>query len=96
MGSGARRRGETSSGAVSRTPALAVPPATASYVNQASGEVKETVAYSEVRYTGNDLLVVDSTPAGYRRGTSKLLVRGLNEDGQELDNFTLARTSRFF
>lgn len=43
-----------------------------------------------------DLLVVDSAPAGYPGGTSKLLVRGLNEDGQELDNFTLARTSKFF
>jgi hypothetical protein len=40
--------------------------------------------------------VVDSAPANYRGGTSKLIVRGLNEDGQELDNFTLARRSKSF
>ena len=50
----------------------------------------------EVRYTGYNLLVVDSAPASYPGGTSKLTVRGLNEDGQELDNFTLARKSRSF
>jgi Purple acid Phosphatase, N-terminal domain/Calcineurin-like phosphoesterase len=67
--------------------------AISSYVNEKSGEVKETVSYSEVRYTGYNLLVIDSTPASHRGGTSKLLVRGLNENGQELDNFTLARKS---
>jgi hypothetical protein len=40
--------------------------------------------------------VIDSTPASYRGGTSKLAVRGLNEDGQELDNFALARKSKLF
>jgi hypothetical protein len=66
------------------------------YVNESSGEVAETVSWSEVRYTGYNLLVVDSVPASHPGGTSKLAVRGLNEDGQELDNFTLARKSRFF
>jgi hypothetical protein len=67
-----------------------------SYVNEASGEVAQTVTWSQVRYTGYNLLVADSTPASYPGGTSKLVVRGLNEDGQELDNFTLARTSKAF
>jgi hypothetical protein len=40
--------------------------------------------------------VIDSTPAGYAGGTSTLAVRGLNEDGQELDSFTLARKTRFY
>ena len=67
-----------------------------SYVNEASGEVAETVTWSEVRYTGYNLLVVDAAPASFPGGTAKLAVRGLNEDGQELDNFTLARKSRLF
>jgi len=62
-----------------------------SYVNEANGATpSETVTYSQVRYTGYCLLVVDSTPAGHG-GTSTLLVRGLNEDGVELDRVTLAR-----
>ncbi|HEY6788373.1 MAG TPA: phosphoesterase, partial [Trebonia sp.] len=64
-----------------------------SYVNEASGEVAETVNYSQVRYTGYCLLVVDSTPAS-KGGKSTLLVRGLNEDGVELDRVTLARTAK--
>jgi hypothetical protein len=63
----------------------------ASYVNEANGTApKETVTYSQVRYTGYCLLVVDSAPAR-KGGTSTLLVRGLNEDGVELDRVTLAR-----
>jgi hypothetical protein len=65
-----------------------------SYVNEKSGEVDQTVTWSEVRYTGYNLLVIDSAPANFRGGTSTLAVRGLNEDGQELDNFTLARKSK--
>jgi len=64
-----------------------------SYVNEASGQVAETVAYSQVRYTGYCLLVVDAVPAG-RGGTSTLLVRGLTEDGVEIDRVTLARKVR--
>jgi hypothetical protein len=68
--------------------------AIASYVNIAGGKTQnETVDYSQVRYTGYCLLVVDSTPATWSGGTSTLLVRGLNEDGVELDRFTLARSS---
>ncbi len=68
--------------------------AIASYVNEA-GETKvdETVDYSQVRYTGYCLLVIDSSPAGWPGGTSTLLVRGLNEDGVELDRVTLSRTA---
>jgi hypothetical protein len=65
-----------------------------SYVNEVNGTTPaETVAYSQVRYTGYCLLVVDSTPA-HKGGTSTLLVRGLNEDGVELDRVTLARTAK--
>ena len=34
-----------------------------SYVNESSGEVTQTVTWSLVRYTGYNLLVVDSAPA---------------------------------
>jgi Purple acid Phosphatase, N-terminal domain/Calcineurin-like phosphoesterase len=67
--------------------------AIASYVNVADGKTtNETVDYSQVRYTGYCLLVIDSNPAS-QGGTSTLLVRGLNEDGVELDQITLARTA---
>ena len=56
------------------------------------GTMKETVDYSQVRYTGYCLLVMDSNPAP-RGGTSTLVVRGLNEDGVELDSITLSRTA---
>ena len=47
--------------------------------------------WSRVRYTGYCLLVIDSPP-GTRPGTaSTLLVRGLSEDGSEIDRITLAR-----
>jgi hypothetical protein len=64
-----------------------------SYVNEASGQQAETVTYSQVRYTGYCLLVVDAVPAE-RGGTSTLLVRGLNEDGVEIDRVTLARKAK--
>jgi hypothetical protein len=61
-----------------------------SYINEAgSTEVKETVTWSQVRYTGYALLVVDVTPALW--GQSSLLVRALNENGTEIDRFTLVR-----
>ena len=62
------------------------------YVNEASGEVPETVSWSRVRYTGYGILRVDSIPA-QRGGTSKLIVRGLNEWGGEIDRVELARTA---
>ncbi len=43
-----------------------------SYVNEASGEVAETVTWSEVRYTGYNLLVVDSAPASYPSGPGRM------------------------
>jgi hypothetical protein len=64
-----------------------------SYVNEAGGsEVAETVEWSRVRYTGYCLLVVDVTPPSFGRATT-LLVRGLNENGVEVDRVTLARSS---
>ena len=64
----------------------------ASYINEPGGATtNETVDWSRVRYTGYCLLVLDSQP-GWRPGaTSKLLVRGLNEAGAELDRIELVR-----
>ncbi len=67
--------------------------AVACYINEPGGTTTdETVAWSRVRFTGYCLLVVESTPAFFG-GTSQLNVRGLSEDGTELDRFTLARKS---
>jgi hypothetical protein len=62
------------------------------YVNEASGAVTETVSWSRVRYTGYCILRVDSRPA-QRGGTSTLIVRGLDESGNEIDRVELARTA---
>jgi hypothetical protein len=60
------------------------------YVNEAgSTEVKETVTWSQLRYTGYCLLVVDVAPSIF--GKSTMLVRVLNENGAEIDRFTLLR-----
>jgi hypothetical protein len=62
------------------------------YVNQAGGtKVDETVNWSRVRYTGYNLLVADATPGSGPGAPSTLLVRGLNENGTEVDRFTLVR-----
>jgi hypothetical protein len=53
--------------------------------------VPETVTWSRIRYTGYNLLVVDSTPGSGPNSRSTLLVRGLDEYGAELDRFTLVR-----
>jgi hypothetical protein len=64
-----------------------------SFINEPGGTTtNETVNWSRVRFTGYCLLVVDSEPAFFG-GTSRLNVRGLSEDGTELDRFTLARKS---
>jgi hypothetical protein len=61
------------------------------FVNEAGGtQVPETVTWSQVRYTGYCLLVVDVTPPTFGR-PSTMLVRGLNEGGVEIDRFTLTR-----
>jgi hypothetical protein len=61
------------------------------FVNEPGGTTTdETVNWSRVRYTGYCLLVVESTPAS-RGGTSRLNIRGLAEDGTELDRIVLAR-----
>jgi hypothetical protein len=67
------------------------------YVNEydtktkTSYTVPETVNWSRVRYTGYNVLVVDSTPGSTASSHSTLLVRGLDEYGGELDRFTLVR-----
>jgi hypothetical protein len=67
-------------------------PSVRGYVHEPGGTTaKETVTWSRVRYTGYCLLVIDSKP-GWRPGaTSTLTVRGLAEDGSEVDRVTLAR-----
>jgi hypothetical protein len=44
-----------------------------------------------VRYTGYCLLVIDSQPDPRPGTASTLLVRGLSEDGSEIDRITLKR-----
>jgi Purple acid Phosphatase, N-terminal domain/Calcineurin-like phosphoesterase len=61
------------------------------FTTKTSYTVPETVTWSRVRYTGYNLLVVDSTPGYGPSATSSLLVRGLDEYGAELDRFTLVR-----
>jgi hypothetical protein len=65
----------------------------ASYINEPGGTTQdETVTWSQVRYTGYCLLVVESVPSSTPgKGTSTLKVRGLDEAGQELDSITLVR-----
>ena len=67
-------------------------PSVTSFVNEAGGTtVSETVTWSRTRFTGYSLLVMDSKP-GWRPGApSTLTVRGLSEDGSELDRVILAR-----
>jgi len=62
----------------------------AAYINEASGEVPETVSWSRVRYTGYCILRIDSEPASHG-GTSNLIVRGIDEYGNEIDRVVLAR-----
>ena len=65
--------------------------AISAYVNSASGQVPETVTWSRVRYTGYCLLRLDSDPADRPGGTATLTVRGLAEDGTEIDHVVLTR-----
>jgi hypothetical protein len=63
----------------------------ASYVNEAgSTEVKATVTWSRVRYTGYNQLVVKVTPRSFAT-PSTLQVRALSGSGSAVDNFTLSR-----
>jgi hypothetical protein len=64
------------------------------YVNEAGDTtVSENVTWSEVRYTGYCLLVGQVTPATTPGGTTTLQIQGLNENGIQIDTFTLSRTS---
>ena len=67
-------------------------PSVPSFVNEAGGTtITETVTWSQTRFTGYCLLVMDSKP-GWRPGApSTLTVRGLSEDGSEVDRVILAR-----
>jgi 3',5'-cyclic AMP phosphodiesterase CpdA len=66
-------------------------PSVISYINESGGtEVNETVTWSQVRYTGYALVVVDVTPPFFGQPTT-MHVRGLNESGVEIDNVTLQR-----
>ena len=60
----------------------------AAYINESGGKVNESVSWSRVRYTGYCILRVDSLPAKHG-GTSQLIVRGLDEQGDEIDRVTL-------
>jgi hypothetical protein len=62
------------------------------YVNETGGTtVNQTVTWSRVRYTGYCLVVVNSEPGSPHGGTPTLNVRGLDENGAELDQITLVR-----
>jgi len=67
-------------------------PSIATFVNETGGTTQnQTVTWSRVRYTGYCLLVLDSQPGSGRGSASRLHVRGLAEDGTELDRVTLVR-----
>jgi hypothetical protein len=61
------------------------------YVNEPGGTAdKETVTWSRVRYTGYCLLVGQVSPPDFR-GSTTLTLRGLDENGNEVDRVTLTR-----
>ena len=63
------------------------------YVNEPGGTTTaETVTWSRVRYTGYCLLVGQVTPPD-SRGSTTLVLRGLDEQGTEVDRITLSRTT---
>ncbi len=67
-------------------------PSVSSFVNEPGGTTsKETVTWSRVRFTGYCLLVMDSEPGSQPGAASRLRVRGLAEDGSELDRVDLVR-----
>jgi len=60
--------------------------------NSSGGETPEVVEWSRVRYTGYALLSVDSVPGGHGRAP-KLVLRGVNEYGNEIDRVTIVRSA---
>jgi hypothetical protein len=67
-------------------------PSVSTYVNESGGtEVDQTVAWSQVRYTGYALLVVDVVPPTWGRPAT-LAVNALDENGTPVDTFTLSRS----
>jgi hypothetical protein len=69
----------------------------ATYINEYDPTTKvtsttnENVTWSRVRYTGYCLLVIDSEPAQWHGGKSRLSIRGLDEQGGLLDSIELFR-----
>ena len=62
------------------------------FINVAGGNTTNVnVTWSRVRYTGYCLLVMTSNPRQSRHGTSSLQLRGLAENGSELDSITIVR-----
>ena len=59
--------------------------------NSSGGQTPEVVDWSRVRYTGYALLSVDSEPGGHGRAP-KLVLRGVNEYGNEIDRVTIVRS----
>jgi Calcineurin-like phosphoesterase/Purple acid Phosphatase, N-terminal domain len=67
-------------------------PSVTSWVrNSSGGKTPEVVDWSRVRYTGYALLSVDSQPGGHGRAP-KLVLRGVNEYGAEIDRITIVRS----
>ncbi|MET9866644.1 phosphoesterase, partial [Streptomyces sp. NPDC006386] len=65
----------------------------ASFVNLKDGKQDETVAWSRVRYLDYSFLRVDVTPAPKGR-LATLKVRGIAENGEQVDHFTVARRAK--
>jgi hypothetical protein len=63
-----------------------------SFVNDPNGPDTEVVDWSRSRFTGYSLIAADVTPAFPGR-TTTIGIRVLSETGDELDQFTLARTA---
>ena len=62
------------------------------YRNPSGGETPETVSWSRVRYTGYALLAVDVEP-GSHGAAPKLVLRAVNEYGDEIDTITIKRSA---
>lgn len=64
-----------------------------SFVNTKAGKVNETVTWSRVRYLDYSFLRVDVAPAARGRWAT-LTVRGIAENGERVDHFTVARRAK--
>jgi hypothetical protein len=64
----------------------------AGYYNGPDGEVKESVEWSQVRFTGYEFIAVDVQPPSWSGGTTTLTIRTISEIGTEIDRVVLERT----